>query len=112
LEDYWSDQVSSDEFMLLCNENSLGVVFILAAYLLLQVEEMRATSAPHLIANGLGAFLILISLVNESNLSVFIIEAAWLLISVYGLIRCLKKRCIQTAIKQISVTVPFAESAR
>ncbi len=68
---------------------SIGVVFVLAAYLLLQLERLSATRPPYLIANGLGAFLILVSLMNEFNLSAFVIEAAWLLISVYGLIRCL-----------------------
>ncbi len=70
----------------------VGVFLILAAYLLLQLERLSATRPPYLIANGLGAFLILISLLTEFNLSAFVIEAAWLLISVYGLMRCLKRR--------------------
>ena len=76
---------------------SIGVIFILAAYLLLQLERMSATSAPYLIANGLGSFLILVSLVNEFNLSAFAIEAAWLLISVFGLVRSFKKGRFETA---------------
>ena len=77
---------------------NVGVFFILAAYLLVQLERLSPTRPPILIANALGAFLILVSLVNEFNLSAFVIEAAWLLISVYGLIRCL--------------TGPSGESAR
>ena len=69
---------------------NIGVILVLAAYLLLQLERLSATRPPYLVANGLGALLILISLVNEFNLSAFLIEAAWLLISAYGLIRCLR----------------------
>ncbi len=74
-----------------------GVFLVLAAYLLLQLERLSATKSPYLIANGLGAFLILISLLTDFNLPAFIIEAAWLLISVYGLIRCLRGRSGESA---------------
>ncbi len=69
---------------------NVGVFVILATYLLLQLQRLSATRPPYLLANGLGALLILISLMNQFNLSAFVIEAAWLLISVYGLIRCLR----------------------
>ncbi len=70
----------------------VGVFLVLAAYLLLQLEKMSATNLPYLIANGLGSFLILLSLIREFNLSAFVIEIAWLMISLYGLTRCLKRR--------------------
>lgn len=69
---------------------NVGVIIVLVSYLLLQLERLSATRPPYLLANGLGALLILISLMNQFNLSAFVIEAAWLLISVYGLIRCLR----------------------
>lgn len=70
----------------------IGVLFILLAYLLLQLERVSPTRPPYLLANGLGSFLILVSLVNDFNLSAFAIEAAWFLISVYGLMRCLNRQ--------------------
>ncbi len=70
----------------------VGVFLVLAAYLLLQLEKVSATKLPYLIANGLGSFLILLSLIREFNLSAFVIEIAWLMISLYGLTRCLKRR--------------------
>ena len=70
----------------------VGVFLVLAAYLLLQLEKVSATNLPYLIANGLGSFLILLSLIREFNLSAFVIEIAWLMISLYGLMRCLKRR--------------------
>ncbi len=71
---------------------SIGVAIVLAAYFLLQLERVSATRPLYLIANGLGALLILVSLVNEFNLPAFLIEAAWLLISLYGLGRSLNRR--------------------
>ncbi len=70
---------------------NLGVVLILSTYLLLQLDKLPVTRASYSITNGLGAFFILVSLVNEFNLSAFVVELAWLLISVYGLIRCLRR---------------------
>lgn len=69
-----------------------GVVIVLAAYLLLQLETLSSTSMSYSVANGLGAVLILTSLVQEFNLSAFVIESAWLLISVYGLVRCFVRK--------------------
>ncbi len=71
----------------------IGVIIVLAAYLLLQLETVSSTGMSYSVANGLGAVLILTSLVNEFNLSAFVVESAWLVISMVGLIRCvLRKR--------------------
>ncbi len=70
---------------------NVGVVLVLAAYLLVQLQRLSAIQPPYLIANALGALLILASLMNEFNLSAFVIEAAWLLISAYGLVRYFTK---------------------
>ncbi len=78
---------------------NVGVVLVLATYLLVQLERLSATRPPYLIANGLGAFFILASLVNEFNLSAFAIEFAWLLISVYGLIRYFVRNRSGTAVE-------------
>ena len=42
--------------------------------------------------NAIGAILILVSLLHDFNLSSFVIEIAWLLISLYGLTRWLRDR--------------------
>ena len=77
---------------------NVGVVLVLVAYLLVQLERVSAIQPPYLIANGLGAFFILVSLVNEFNLSAFAIEVAWLVISIYGLARYVTKASSGTAI--------------
>lgn len=71
---------------------NVGVVLILLSYLLLQIEKMSATSLLYSLVNALGAGLILVSLLHDFNLSAFIVEVVWLLISVYGLTRWRLKR--------------------
>ena len=74
---------------------NLGVALILAAYLLVQMRRLDATGLPFLVANGLGAAFILVSLLYDFNLSAFIIEIAWLLISLYGLARIFLERRVR-----------------
>ena len=64
-----------------------GVVMIVAAFLLLQLERIASNSLPYLLANAVGAALILVSLFFDFNLSAFLMEAFWLAISLYGLAR-------------------------
>lgn len=71
---------------------NVGVVLILATYLLVQLRKMSATGTAYIVANGLGAALILYSLLFDFNLSAFIIEIAWLLISLVGLGRIYLER--------------------
>lgn len=71
---------------------NIGIVFILGSYLLLQLERISAVDWRYSAANGLGAALILFSLYFAFNLSAFLIEAAWLLISVFGLIKAFRAR--------------------
>ncbi len=78
----------------------IGVVLIVATYMLLQLEKLYATSFLYSATNGLGALLILVSLIYEFNLSAFIIEAFWLLISTYGIARYLSRTRSRLAAKQ------------
>ena len=66
---------------------SAGVVLIVAAFLFLQLERIASNSLLYLLANALGAALILLSLFFEFNLSAFLMEAFWLAISLLGLAR-------------------------
>ncbi|WP_339672192.1 hypothetical protein [Dasania marina] len=64
---------------------NLGVLLIVGTYLLLQVGKVRSDSLVFSLANASGATFVLISLYYNFNLSAFIIEFFWLLISLYGL---------------------------
>jgi multidrug transporter EmrE-like cation transporter len=71
---------------------NIGVALILIAYLFLTLEKLDPKSVLYSILNGLGALLILVSLYFAFNLSSFIIELAWLLISMIGLIQAIRYR--------------------
>ena len=71
---------------------NIGIVFILGSYLLLQMDRVSAADWRYSAANGLGAALILFSLYFAFNLSAFLIEAAWLLISLFGLVKAFRSR--------------------
>jgi hypothetical protein len=67
----------------------IGVVLIIAAYLLLQLEKLPSSSPKYSLLNAAGALLIMVSLIFAFNLSAFIVEAFWFLISSVGLYRSL-----------------------
>ncbi|MDH4110141.1 MAG: hypothetical protein OEW35_17795 [Gammaproteobacteria bacterium] len=62
-----------------------GVIVVLVTYLLLQSGRMDARTVRFSALNAVGSALILLSLVQAFNLSAFVIELVWLLISLYGL---------------------------
>lgn len=64
---------------------NVGVALILLAYLALQLERVSATSLAYGAMNAVGAALILVSLYFDFNLSAFLMELFWLLISLYGI---------------------------
>ncbi len=66
---------------------NIGVFLILFAYLFLQLDKINSQSVRFSLLNAFGALSILISLYFKFNLSAFIIELFWLLISLVGIIR-------------------------
>jgi hypothetical protein len=68
---------------------NLGVAMMIFAYLLLQMGKLRINDLSYSLTNTLGAALVLISLLYSFNLSAFLVESFWLLISLYGLVRFL-----------------------
>ena len=71
---------------------NVGVFIILACYLLAQIERMDIKSLVYSLLNGAGALLIIVSLLHDFNLSSFIIELAWLSISLFALVRYLRRK--------------------
>ena len=66
---------------------NVGVVLIIIAYLLLQLNRVSSKSLSYSLLNAAGASLIIISLIFNFNLSAFIMEAIWVVISLFGLYR-------------------------
>ncbi len=66
----------------------IGVVMILAAYAAATAGRLPPKGAPSLAINFAGAGLILLSLVaGRFNLSAAIVEAAWAMVALIGLLR-------------------------
>ena len=70
----------------------IGVAVMLWAFFLLQAGKLRGDAFTYQLMNALGAGAVLLSLVNDFNLSAFVIETCWVVISVYGMIRSRGKR--------------------
>ena len=63
----------------------VGVFLIVCAYFALQAEKLASNSYGYLCMNLAGALLVIASLCYEFNLSAFLVEAFWVLISLMGL---------------------------
>src|SRR5438874_2641410 len=70
----------------------IGVVMIVIAYLLLQLDKLPSSSLSYSLLNAAGALLIIISLIFKFNLSAFIVEVFWFLISLLGLTKSFVSR--------------------
>jgi hypothetical protein len=64
---------------------NIGVMMMVIAYLLLQMEKLSSSAVSYLLLNAAGALLVILSLVYQFNFSAFLMEVFWLLISLYGL---------------------------
>jgi hypothetical protein len=71
---------------------NVGVAMILAAYLLVQLGRLDARGLTATLVNALGAGLVVLSLSVDFNLSAFVVETAWCLISLFGAARALRAR--------------------
>jgi uncharacterized membrane protein len=70
----------------------VGVVVILGGYGAATLGKLRSDGAASLALNLAGASLILLSLTRAFNLSAALVEGAWALIALAGLIRLALKR--------------------
>lgn len=64
-----------------------GVLIIVFAYILMQIDRMDPKGFLFSLLNSIGAIFILISLIYDWNLASFIMEVIWLTLSLYGSIR-------------------------
>lgn len=70
----------------------IGVLLIVIAYLLLQLDKLPSSSLSFSLLNATGSLLIMFSLVFKFNVSAFLIEVFWFLISLFGLTKWLMAR--------------------
>ena len=71
---------------------NLGVLLIILTYLLLQLQKVESDGLLYSLLNAVGAALILVSLTVDFNLSAFVVEVFWVLISLIGLVRFYQRR--------------------
>ena len=70
-----------------------GVVLMVLAFFLQQNGRVRGDGLPNQLLNALGALGVLLSLLfGAFNLSAFLLETVWLAISVYGMVRGVRRR--------------------
>ncbi|MGD9593059.1 MAG: hypothetical protein AB7V32_11110 [Candidatus Berkiella sp.] len=81
--------VQSTEFMNIAADviGIVGVGFTLVAYFLLQIDKISSTGRNYSLLNVVGAIFILYSLYFNWNTPAVVMEFAWFIISLYGLIR-------------------------
>lgn len=64
---------------------NIGVILIISAYLLLQINKVSSNDILYSIMNLSGASFVILSLIEDFNLSAFIIEVFWVAISMIGI---------------------------
>ena len=69
-----------------------GVLMILVAYAGATSGKLDPKRPQALLLNLIGAGLILLSLIYDFNLSAFLMEAAWALVALFGLVRYAMRR--------------------
>ena len=69
-----------------------GTVLVVAAFFLLQAGRLHGNGMLYQLLNLFGAAGVLVSLLGTFNLSVFLLEAAWVAVSVYGIARSFKHK--------------------
>lgn len=70
----------------------IGVLLIVIAYLLLQLDKLPSSSLSFSLMNAGGSLMIILSLLFKFNASAFLIEVFWFLISLLGLTKWLTAR--------------------
>ena len=71
---------------------SIGVGIIILTYVGLQSGKIKSETLMYSVLNAVGATLIIISLAGSFNLSAFVVEFFWVLISIYGIVKYFLKR--------------------
>jgi hypothetical protein len=65
----------------------LGVTLVVGAYVALQLGRLDEQSRAFPLVNALGSAAVLFSLYHEFNLAATLVNAAWLAISLWSLLR-------------------------
>lgn len=75
---------------------NVGVVVLMITYLMLQLNKLRSDGLAYSLLNAAGACLIVVSLLVNFNLSAFIMEVFWVLISLVGIYRHFRLKALRS----------------
>lgn len=75
---------------------NIGVVMLMVAYLLLQLNKLRSDQLAYSLLNAFGAGLIVLSLLVNFNLSALLMEVFWILISFIGIYRYFRLKTLRS----------------
>ena len=75
---------------------NVGVVVLMIAYLMLQLNKLRSDELAYSLLNAIGASLIVISLLYDFNLSALLMEVFWVLISFVGIYRYFRQKALRS----------------
>ena len=73
-----------------------GVVVLMIAYLMLQLNKLRSDGLTYSLLNAIGASLVIVSLLFDFNLSALLMEVFWVLISLVGIFRYFRLRGLRS----------------
>jgi len=75
---------------------NIGVVVLMIAYLMLQLNKLSSNGLAYSLLNAAGASLIILSLLVNFNLSAFLMEVFWVLISFVGIYRYFRLKSLRS----------------
>jgi hypothetical protein len=75
---------------------NVGVVIIVVAYLLLQLDKLSSSHLAYSVLNAVGASMIVASLIVDFNLSALLMEVFWVLISFIGIGRHFRLKTLRS----------------
>jgi len=75
---------------------NVGVVVLVVAYLMLQLNKLRSDELAYSLLNAIGASLIVVSLLYDFNLSALLMEVFWVLISFVGIYRYFRQKPLRS----------------
>jgi len=75
---------------------NIGVVVLMITYLMLQLNKLRSDGLAYSLLNAAGASLIVLSLLVNFNLSAFVMEVFWVLISCVGIYRYFRLKSLRS----------------
>ncbi len=75
---------------------NVGVVVLMIAYLMLQLNKLSSAGLAYSVLNAIGASLIIVSLLFDFNLSALLMEVFWVLISLVGIYRYYRLKSLRS----------------